>query len=448
MPRIDGTDPLSRSALTLLGQGKPLSALQALGLTRDQAKKLGRLRGLLVDAGENLPAGAAEKLRALGLRAVALAPLIQAMDWPGLEEILQSVDPDTVKREDLERAPALLAEKRARVTEIEQQMQARLAYLEQQREQLKEEEAGLKALEKQIDQALGFLTPYPEPVRDFLGEHLGVDDAGRLCLARRLDYSWQNSLKQKDILEYEDLVWLVKDLGALAKAAERRLKNGNPVRYDPARVPDSPFRRGPVPTSSRYRLATGLAVDLRGARDEQRNELARIRKDMAAAEKEINEIRRKSPQSFLEAVQAAHQLSGKDLETHGKLQAAALRWLYDQGDVATAELVVGARRWDVAGYDQSGRITIVEAKASVQDFKRDGKWQEYTAYCDRFYFVVDERFMDIHGILADGAGWLVMNRVGQIRIVQECTMQLKAQERDQTRWAIARALSKRTVFGF
>jgi hypothetical protein len=132
LPRIDGTDELSQRALTLLEQGEPLAALETLGLTRDQAKKLGRLRGLLAAAASHLTAGALAKLQALGLKGLALAPVVQAEDWPGLEEILQAVDPATVKRGDLERAPVLLAEKRARVAEVEQQMRTRLEYLERQ----------------------------------------------------------------------------------------------------------------------------------------------------------------------------------------------------------------------------------------------------------------------------------------------------------------------------
>lgn len=126
MPRIDGTDELSRRALTLLEQGHPLSGLEALGLTKDQAKKLSRLRTLLAAAKPHLTASAMDKLQGLGLRAVSLAPLVQAEDWDGLEEFLQSVDLATVKRSDLEKAPALLAEKRTRVAEAEQQMKNRL----------------------------------------------------------------------------------------------------------------------------------------------------------------------------------------------------------------------------------------------------------------------------------------------------------------------------------
>ena len=42
--------------------------------------------------------------------------------------------------------------------------------------------------------------------------------------------------------------------------------------------------------------------------------------------------------------------------------------------------------------DRSGAITLVEVKSSRADFVADRKWQEYLAYCDRFYFAVGAGF--------------------------------------------------------
>jgi hypothetical protein len=290
------------------------------------------------------------------------------------------------------------------------------------------------------------LSPYPPAARDFLAEHLGVAPDGRLCLAKRLDHAWQIRLKEKGALRYDEgsFVWYVEDLDAIAADIERRMKRGLPLHYDPKHTR---YAYAP-PEDARYRTPTGLAADLQEAREKQRKRLAEIREEMAAAEKEIREIRRRSPQSFLEAVLAADQLSEKDLQTHGRLQAAALRWLFDQGYVATAELVVGARRWDVVGYDQEGRITIIEAKASIQDFKRDQKWREYLPYCDRFLFVVEEAFVHLYGMPEDDAGWLVVNRAGQVQVARECPRQLQARDREETKWAVARALARRMTFGF
>ena len=62
------------------------------------------------------------------------------------------------------------------------------------------------------------------------------------------------------------------------------------------------------------------------------------------------------------------------------------------------------RRADVIALDSAGEIAIVEVKASLADFRADGKWSAYLAFCDRFYFAVPRDFpRDVlpedHGLL-------------------------------------------------
>ncbi|MFO1156482.1 MAG: MmcB family DNA repair protein [Rhodospirillales bacterium] len=66
------------------------------------------------------------------------------------------------------------------------------------------------------------------------------------------------------------------------------------------------------------------------------------------------------------------------------------------------------RRVDVAALDGRGGFAIVEVKSSVADFRADGKWPGYRAFCDSFYFAVDAPFPlavlpdDVGLIVADG----------------------------------------------
>lgn len=65
----------------------------------------------------------------------------------------------------------------------------------------------------------------------------------------------------------------------------------------------------------------------------------------------------------------------------------------DIGYRVIVELPLGnGRRVDVAAVDRAGGIAIIEVKASVADFRSDGKWREYRPYCDRFYFAVAPAF--------------------------------------------------------
>ena len=46
------------------------------------------------------------------------------------------------------------------------------------------------------------------------------------------------------------------------------------------------------------------------------------------------------------------------------------------------------RRPDVVGLDGKGRVTIVEIKSGLADYRADRKWPEYLPWCDAFYFAV------------------------------------------------------------
>ncbi len=49
-------------------------------------------------------------------------------------------------------------------------------------------------------------------------------------------------------------------------------------------------------------------------------------------------------------------------------------------------------RVDIAAIGRKGEFWIIECKSSVQDLISDNKWQNYTAYCDEFYFAVGMDF--------------------------------------------------------
>ena len=76
-----------------------------------------------------------------------------------------------------------------------------------------------------------------------------------------------------------------------------------------------------------------------------------------------------------------------------RLVRGITRLFEDMGCAAIAEFsLANGRRVDVIALDGQGLTTIVEIKSSVQDFRSDGKWQEYLEFCDRFYFAVAADF--------------------------------------------------------
>ncbi len=69
------------------------------------------------------------------------------------------------------------------------------------------------------------------------------------------------------------------------------------------------------------------------------------------------------------------------------------RTLQAHGSATLTEFTLRTgRRVDVIAVDDEGRVTIVEIKTSVADFRSDGKWPEYLDFCDYFYFAVPEDF--------------------------------------------------------
>jgi hypothetical protein len=89
-----------------------------------------------------------------------------------------------------------------------------------------------------------------------------------------------------------------------------------------------------------------------------------------------------------------------------RLVRGITRLFEDMGCAAIAEFsLANGRRVDVIALDGQGLTTIVEIKSSVQDFRSDGKWQEYLEFCDRFYFAVAVDFP--HALLPAEVGLIV-----------------------------------------
>jgi hypothetical protein len=99
------------------------------------------------------------------------------------------------------------------------------------------------------------------------------------------------------------------------------------------------------------------------------------------------------------------------------------RALCDADLCVLAELPLGnGRRADLVAIDRSGAISLIEVKSCRADFVADRKWQEYLAYCDRFYFAVTRDFPlallppDEGLILADRFGGEIV-RAARLRVL-------------------------------
>jgi hypothetical protein len=87
------------------------------------------------------------------------------------------------------------------------------------------------------------------------------------------------------------------------------------------------------------------------------------------------------------------------------------RLLIGLGHSCVSELpLANGRRADVTALSVAGALAIVEIKSSIEDFRSDHKWPEYSEFCDRFYFAVKPGFPI--EILPEETGLIVADRYG------------------------------------
>jgi hypothetical protein len=78
-----------------------------------------------------------------------------------------------------------------------------------------------------------------------------------------------------------------------------------------------------------------------------------------------------------------------------------------------------SRRADIMALGPRGELTIIEVKSSLEDYRADGKWEEYGPFCDRFYFAIAPEFprhilpSDPGLIVADGFGGAVVREAAE-----------------------------------
>lgn len=102
---------------------------------------------------------------------------------------------------------------------------------------------------------------------------------------------------------------------------------------------------------------------------------------------------------------------GRQSPTALAVQRGVLRFLSAHGQFGLPEFsLASGRRADILALDAKGTVTIIEIKSSAIDFRTDGKWPEYRAYCDRLLFAVPLDFPA--EILPDEVGLLVGDAFG------------------------------------
>lgn len=451
---ITGNDPVSLNILEDLKKGTKIKEIPLLyPVSLDQAKRLSRYHNILQTATRHLSKNDLEKIQMLGLRILALATLFKEEDWDALREILSSADEKTTRNE----LPLLMwavEGKRKRIAEFTSEISMKLKALEKRENELAALKRDIQRKQESLDEKTNFLKKYPVDIRLFLLKHLGIYE-NDLVLARRLDSGWQKSLKKKEILTYDErnYIWHVTDLDQLAADYRKRIHRKRPFATEweyEKEVKRNQHAKYSVPETPIYRLPNGLAQDLRSSIEAVEEEINEIEAEREVILKEIKKLRKASPKSFMESVEAMNALSVKELKRHGELQDKALKWLFRNDFVVSSEVLLpNGKRCDVIGYNENGQIVIIEVKASKADFQQDGKWMTYLDYCNEFYFLIIEEASPLYYAKEDckGIGLLEETKNG-LRIRETFSREQQAIDQVKVQFAINRSLSRKLVFGY
>ena len=118
--------------------------------------------------------------------------------------------------------------------------------------------------------------------------------------------------------------------------------------------------------------------------------------------------------------------------------------------VALAEVPLdGGRRADIMAVDARGCLTIVEIKVSRADLLGDGKWQDYLAHCDRYFWAVPAGFdwspLEGEAFLPERTGVIVADRYDAAIIREARTEPLSSATRRKCTLAFARRAARRVI---
>ena len=388
---ITGTDSLSKRILLALDGGLRVSEVpEHYPVSLDQVKRLSRFKKMLEAAKGNLEEDYYERLSLLGIKSLPLSHLFKQSDWGGIAEIL-SVVTDETTREEIQLLINGLNEKRERIREFKENADLILGQLEDTDKTLRIKEKELLQLQREMDEKVKIFNRYSEPFRSFFSEYLGLYE-GELILAKRLNTTWQQDLRKKEIIVYDEELYVhfLKDFNAFSESLKNRHNRGLEYHWNSDRDLERINKTTPwvnVSEDGKYKLPSAFSDQFSDSFNRVKDELKEIQEKRLSIEKELKEMKSKTVHSYMELAEVSNFLSMIDLKRHKELQSKALKWLFQRGFIAVVEFTLpNGKRVDIFAYNES-QIVIFEIKVSLGDLMTDSKWTDYLPYCHDFYFL-------------------------------------------------------------
>ncbi|HEX9906221.1 MAG TPA: MmcB family DNA repair protein [Propylenella sp.] len=129
---------------------------------------------------------------------------------------------------------------------------------------------------------------------------------------------------------------------------------------------------------------------------------------------------------------------GRQSERALAIRRGVCRRLRAEGLALIPEVTLrSGRRADLVALAGDGSITIVEIKSSIDDFRTDGKWQDYCLHADHFYFATDPHVPA--NIFPQEAGLIVADPYGAEILRPSVCVKLPAATRKEMLIRVARA---------
>lgn len=133
---------------------------------------------------------------------------------------------------------------------------------------------------------------------------------------------------------------------------------------------------------------------------------------------------------------------GRHSQAAADICRGTMRMLAQLGFAPIMELTLANnRRADIIALGRKGEVWIIEVKSCLADYRADGKWPDYSSFCDRFYFAVDADFPC--EVLPPDTGLILADRYGAEIVRDSVDEPLAAARRKAVTLRYARASSRR-----
>lgn len=437
-------------AIEALKNGSSIQDISSLyKYSLDKSKKLSQIANMQKFI-STLPEELRRKFSQLGFKALVLNPLFKNKDLEGIKEILEKITVD-IKRDELKQFPKALYEKRKDIEKAKSEAARKMKELIKTQEEISARIIELDLNKKKIEETLTFLSGASEKAKAFLMEHLGVAN-GKYVLYKRLDISWQNSLKQKNVIAYNECTytWEINNLEELTKQAERRIKNNNNMLYDPDKARG--IYSSWYPSNPYYKNALGLDTSILDSIKANERELKQLSKKKSEISKSLKKMKSSTIHGYICSAEVSNVLSQNRIIAHKRLQNYAMRYLFTEGFITGTEISHKSFRFDVLGINEN-EVIIIEAKASISDFKSDNKFYKYIPYCNKLFFVFDMKtyllYSDVinNKIEKYGVGILVQNDDDISVIKDSNTWSMDDGTKNALKFSLSRELSRNFIYG-